>query len=81
MITSPSRGRTKAVTDGLNEIELALTDGLVMDEELFFELRGDRPNPYEMTEDDIPLTEEEFFELSREWAARVVDFDLQPIEH
>ena len=52
-----------------------------MDEELFFELRGDRPNPYEMTEDDIPLTEEEFFELSREWAARVVDFDLQPIEH
>ena len=61
--------------------QLALTDGLVMDEELFFELRGDRPNPYEMTEDDIPLTEEEFFELSREWAARVVDFDLQPIEH
>ena len=61
--------------------QLALTDGLVMDEERFYELRGDRPNLYEMTEDDIPLTEEEFLELSREWAARVVDFDLLPIEH
>ena len=32
-------------------------------------------------EDPSLMTEEEFFELSREWAARVVDFDLQPIEH
>ena len=63
----------------LADSSLALVDGLVMDGELFYELKGDRLNPYEMTEDDIPLTEEEFFGLSREWAAWLIDFDLQPI--
>lgn len=58
---------------------LALVDGLVMDGELLFELKGDRQNPYEITEDDVPLTEEEFYALSRDWASLVTGIDIQPI--